>query len=236
MKTATGMPRQEEILSLMKSNYRLQYVEEDDLRTLLSYCHLKSFAKGSHVFLEGDTVESLYIVVSGRVELNMNNHKFEEKIFSILHPGQLLGLPEIFNCHGIHTTNAFCDEDCTFAVVSKDTFRSLIFSLPSLSFALLVLMGNMIGELRHELSLSGAEARILSYLKALLTQHAGEADGPVKIPRRMLNITRETTSRVFSNLQNRGVLDIGRDHYVIRDTALVLDATPPHSCLSRDRE
>lgn len=244
MKTATGMPRQEEILSLMKANYRLQYVEEDDLRTLLSHCHLKSFAKGSHVFLEGDTVESLYIVVSGRVELNMNNHKFEEKLFSILHPGQLLGLPEIFNCHGIHTTNALCDEDCTFAVVSKDTFRSLIFSLPSLSFALLVLMGNMIGELRHELSLSGAEARILSYLKELLTRHAGEVDGPVKIPRpvsfeklaRMLNITRETTSRVFNNLQNRGVLDIGRDHYVIRDTALVLDATPPHSCLSRDRE
>lgn len=244
MKTLTGMPRQEEILSLMKSNYRLQYVEEDDLRTLLSHCHLKSFDKGSHVFLEGDTVESLYVVVSGRVELNMNNHKFEEKIFSILHPGQLLGLPEIFNCHGIHTTNALCDEDCTFAVVTKDTFRSLIFSLPSLSFSLLVLMGNMIGELRHELSLSGAEARILSYLKALMTQHAGETDGPVRIPRpvsfdklaRMLNITRETTSRVFNSLKARGVLDIGRDHYVIRDTELVLDATPPHSCLSRDRE
>lgn len=244
MNTATGMPRQDEILSLMKRNYRLQYVEEGDLRTLLSLCHLKSFSKGSHVFLEGDTVESLFIVVSGTVELNMNNHKFEEKIYSILHPGQLLGLPEIFNCHGVHTTNALCEEDCTFAVVSKDVFRSVISSLPSLSFSLFVLMGNMIGELRHELSLSGAEARILSYLKSLMTKYAAESDGAVRVPRpvsfdklaRMLNITRETTSRVFNNLKNRGVLDIHKEYYVIRDTALVLDATPSHSCLSLDRE
>lgn len=244
MRTTDGMPRTEEVLSLMKHNYRLQYVDEDDLRVLLSHCHLKSFAKGSRVFMEGDTVESLYIVVSGTVELNMNNHKFEEKIFSILHPGQLLGLPEIFNCHGIHTTSALCTEDCTFAVVSKDTFRSIISSLPSLTFSLLVLMGNMIGELRHELSLSSAEAKILSYLKSLMVGHAAESDGSVNVPRpvsfdklaRMLNITRETTSRVFNNLKNRGVLDIHKEYYVLRDPDLIRNATAPHSCLSRDRE
>lgn len=244
MKAATGIQCMEHVLLLMKNNYRLQYVDEQDLETLLSHCHLKSYAQGSHVFMEGDTVESLHIVVSGKVELNMNNHKFQEKIFSILHPGQLLGLPEIFNCHGLHTTNAFCAEDCTLAVVSKDVFRSIISSLPSLSFSLFIIMGNMIGELRHELSLSSAEVKILSYLKNLMTQQIAEPDGTVRIPRpvsfdklaRLLNITRETTSRVFNSLKARGVLDIFKDHYVIRDVELVRDVSPRYACLARDRE
>jgi len=244
MQTNSANSQIEELLPLMKSNYRLQYVEEEDLSQLLSLCLLRSFSKGSYVFLEGDTVDSLYIVASGKVELNMNNHKFQEKIFSILHPGQLLGLPEVFNCHGVHTTNALCEEDCTFAVISKDKFRSIISSLPSLSYSLFILMGNMIGELRHELSLSSAEVKILSYLKNLMKHQVIEQGEEVRIPRpvsfeklaRMLNITRETTSRVFNNLKNRNVLDLSKDYYVIKDTELVSNVTPFYACLAQNRE
>lgn len=244
MNTSTINPKTEELVALMKSNYRLQYVEEDNLRQLLSQSYVRSYSKGSYVFLEGDSVESFYVVVSGKVELNMNNHKFQEKIFSILNPGQLLGLPEVFNCHGIHTTNALCEEDCQLAVIPKDYFRSIIMSLPSLSLALLIIMGNMIGELRHELSLSSAEAKILAYLKNLMEQSSLKQEGDIVIPRntsveklaKMLNITRETASRGLKNLKDRNIIDILKNYYVIKDKDAVMNVSPYYACLAQYRE
>ncbi|MDA3900926.1 MAG: Crp/Fnr family transcriptional regulator [Spirochaetes bacterium] len=229
------------LLSLMKANYRLQYVQDDDLLEFLSYSHFRKFRKGSYIFMEGEDVESLYIVSSGKIELNMNNHKFQEKIFSIIGPGQLLGLSEIFNCHQIHTTNALCEKDCTVAVVSREKFRSIITTLPSLSFAICIIMGNMIGELRHELSLSSAEAKIMSYLKNLMNNSLTTIDGHIQIPRevrydklaKILNITRETTSRVFKTLKDRKIIDIHKDYYIILDEEKIRGIVPHYSCLSQ---
>ena len=241
MKTEIIDTEKKSLLSLMKANYRLKYVQEEDLLELLSYCHFRKFSKGSYVFMEGDDVESLYIVSSGKIELNMNNHKFQEKIFSIIGPGQLLGLSEIFNCHQIHTTNALCEQDCTVAAISRDHFRSIITALPSLSFAVCIIMGNMIGELRHELSLSSAEVKIMSYLKNLMIKSAVLKDGQIIVPRevryeklaKILNITRETTSRVFISLKDRHIIDIHKDYYIILDEEKIMNIVPHYSCLSQ---
>jgi len=229
------------LLKLMKENYRLQYVDENDLKQFISHCHMRNFSKGSYVFMEGDQVEFLYVLFSGMVELNMNNHKFQEKIFSIVKPGELLGLSEVFNCHQIHTVNALCEKNCIVAAVSRDKFRSIIGSLPSLSFSIMIIMGNMIGELRHELSLSSAEARIMSYLKNLMQHSTDVKDGYKLIPRKvsyeklakMLNITRETTCRMFKVLKDRKIIEIHKDHYLILKPEKINEITPDHSCLSQ---
>ncbi|MCP4181606.1 MAG: Crp/Fnr family transcriptional regulator, partial [bacterium] len=230
----------ETILSLVKNNYRLQHVDDQDIIQLLSYSHIKAYSKGSYVFMEGDEIDSMYIVVSGKIEINMNNHKFSEKIFSLIGPGQLLGLSEVFNCHGIHTTNALCEKDSTLAVISKDQFRSIIMTLPSLSFSICIIMGNMIGELRHEVSLSSAEVKIMTYLKNQMSNYAVMKDGILHIPRqitydklaKMLNIARETISRIFKNLKDRKIIEIDKEFYKILDKDKIDNIVPYYSCLS----
>lgn len=232
------------LVKIIKSNYRLKWVEEGEILEVLSNCHMQSFKKGSYIFMEGDEVDSMYIVASGKVEINMNNHKFTEKIFSIIGPGQLLGLSEVFNCHGIHTTNALCETDCSIATISKDKFRSIIFNLPSFSFNICIIMGNMIGELRHELSLTNAEAKIMTYLKNLMENNAEIKNGIVHIPRiitydklsKMLNITRETTSRTFKILKDKKIIDIDKDYFIILDEDRIKSIVPYYSCLSQYHE
>ncbi len=228
------------LLSIIKRNYRLQYVENDDLIKLIDMSHAVTYPAGSYVFMEGDTVSFMYIVVSGKIELNMNNHRFNEKIFSILGPGNLLGLSEIFNCHGVHTTNALCEEDCVLAAIPKADFRASICQMPSLTFAICIIMGNMIGELRHELSLTDAQTKVMAYLKNLIYNSTPAADGSVQVPRKitydklakMLNITRETTSRVLKIMKDKGIIDIQKDSFTILDIEKINEAIPEHSCLT----
>lgn len=229
-----------DLVSLVKSNYRFSYVEEEDLYKLLSLVSYMDFPRSSFIYMEGDTIGSMYIVVSGRAEISMSNHRFSEKIFSIIGPGQMLGLSEVFNCHGIHTTSAFCETDTTVAAISKEDFRKAVFELPSFSFAVSIYMANMIGELRHELAMSGAEVRILMYLKGLLIK-AGYTGlpGEQRVIRevttdklaKILNITRETASRTLSGLKERNIVTVEKDYFIIHDPEHVINAVPEYSCL-----
>ncbi|MBN1498866.1 MAG: Crp/Fnr family transcriptional regulator [Spirochaetes bacterium] len=230
----------EKLFSVVKGNYYLQSADDNDIRQLIQLSNLKTYSKGSYVFMEGEEVSAFYIVITGKIEINMNNHKFSEKIFNILGPGHLLGLSEIFNCHGIYTTNALCEKDCTLAAISKNNFHSMIEKLPSLAHAICMIMGNMIGELRQELSLSNAEVKVMSYLKSLMSDSGVLRDGCLYIPRhvtydklsKMLNITRETTSRVFKNLKERKIIDVFKNSYKIININAINSVVPDYSCLS----
>ncbi|MBN1647020.1 MAG: Crp/Fnr family transcriptional regulator [Spirochaetales bacterium] len=239
--TIQGGTRLDSLFSLVKNNYRFRYVEDDQLAGFLSLFGTISYPKGSHVFMEGDETGWFYFVISGRIEIHVSNHKFTEKIFNILGPGNALGLSEMFNCHGVHTSSALCEEDCVLASIPRSRFRSVILDYPSVTYAICVYMGNMIGQLRHELTFSNVETRLLSYLKNYLPTGKREKDGHIHIPRAvtfdklagMLNIARETISRIFRDLKKRGIVEARNGSYVILDEEAVEEAVPWYSCLPK---
>ena len=70
----------------------------------------QSAPSGTVLFRKGDAAEALYVLLSGRVSL--------VEVGATLGPGDLLGEMSLFLDDRRRTATAFCDEDCTFGVIS----------------------------------------------------------------------------------------------------------------------
>ena len=232
--------RLDTLVETVRSNYRFAYVDGQELASLLSAGAERSYPKHSYVFMEGDRVESFYFVLSGKVRVYITNQKLSEKILNVRGPGEELGLPEMFNCHEVHTTTAFCEEKSVLLSIPREVFRGLIPRLPGFTFAICTAMGNMIGILRHELAYKSAETKMLMYLKSRMPEAGTAAEtGCIRIPRtvtneklgKVFNISRETVGRVLKHLQDIGVIKITRSHFYITDEDAVANAAPGYACL-----
>ena len=231
-------------IQIVNNNYRFSYVDRQELAVLLSAGTVKNYPKHSYVFMEGDRVHSFHFIMSGKVRVYITNQKLSEKILNIQGPGDELGLPEMFNCHEVHTTTAFCEEQTVLVSVPRTEFRRLIPRLPEFTFAICISMGNMIGILRHELAYKTAQTKVLMYLKSRIPEaRKAGTDGNIKIPRtvsneklgKVFNISRETVGRVFKRLHDLGVIELTRSHIFIRDEEVVLNAVPEYACLNNPK-
>ena len=226
----------------VKNNYRFSWVDDQELALLLSSGAERTYPKHSYVFMEGERVESFYFVLKGKVRVYITNQKMSEKILNVQGPGEELGLPEMFNCHEVHTTSAFCEERTVLVSIPRKVFRDVIPRLPGFTFAICTAMGNMIGILRHELAYKTAETKVLMYLKSRIAEAgASGISREIKIPRtvtneklgKVFNVSRETVGRVLKHLQDVGTIKVTKTHFFIVDEDVVMNAVPGYACLGK---
>ena len=64
---------------------------EDQLRVLTALVTRKSAPRSTTIMAGGDAIDSLYIVLSGRLKVMMSDAEGKEVILSILGPGEFFG-------------------------------------------------------------------------------------------------------------------------------------------------
>jgi CRP/FNR family transcriptional regulator, cyclic AMP receptor protein len=193
-------------------------LEDDELRILLPHTKERGYAKNSVIINEGDTSDTIYIIISGRVKVYLRNADGREVTLNVHGPGEYFG--EMAIDGGPRTASVVTLEACKFLTITKSDFKNLLSSNPD--FAL-----RLINRLTHRLRAMNVNIRNLALLDVygrvarLLLELATDQEGKLVIAQKLtqqdiaerVGASREMISRIFKDLVTGGYVSV--DHQLI---------------------
>jgi len=177
----------------------------------------RPLARNSVLFRQGQPFDQVFAVRSGAIKTTVLLQNGEEQITGFYLPGEIVGLESIGNAR--YENSAYALETTSVCAIPYVDLQSLGRLLPSLQDYLFTLMG---GEIRKgqqvllAISKYSAEERVAMFLLSLSARykrrHLSEDQFRLPMSRsdigNYLGLALETTSRVFTQLQHAGVLDV----------------------------
>jgi CRP/FNR family cyclic AMP-dependent transcriptional regulator len=133
-----------------------QAVEDRDLAHLAARASRRRLEPGKLVFKEGSTADSLYVVLSGKVKIFINDAAGTEVVLDTKGRGEYFG--EMMLDHRPRSASIMALEACEFAVIQRDDFRAFLAKHPQAAEQLVL---NLIRVTR------GMNHRIKDYVKGL---------------------------------------------------------------------
>lgn len=189
----------------------------DQLEEVASVCTTVSIAPQEHVFAEGDPCGGLWVIAEGRVRLYHADAQGRQQVVSFRGPSDLLELAPALDGRA-YSASALTLEECDLVYVPRATLASLGERFP-------VTIRNTMSQLCMEVrqrdiataiaSLRNARGRVLCTLLFMADQYGVRTgDGGVSIDYRLTRqdiadrsgVTLETSIRVLSDLQRRGLV------------------------------
>ena len=199
-------------MSAERDRFLANEQHSEGVRALAARGELRRYRKGSILIQEGDTGDTMYILLEGRVKVYCTDADDHEITFGVFGPGQYFG--EMALDGGPRSASVVTLENCVCAVVTRVTLLAFIADRPEF---VLELLGQVIRRLR----LATRDARNLAFIDVYgrLTQCLQELatpqpDGTRRIDTRLthqeiasrVGCSREMVSRILKDLESGGHL------------------------------
>ena len=117
---------------------------------VLTACRTENYPAGHPVVREGQPLDALFIVVSGRVDMRRAGQRLR-----ILEPGEDAGATALFGARQARATLVPLD-DARMLVLTRERFAALVRARPWLGVRLLELLGRRLGETLDSIPVSSA--------------------------------------------------------------------------------
>ena len=198
-------------------------LQVDDLNALVNKLVVKTFPKHTVVVNEGDTTDSLYVILSGKVKVYLSDESGKELILDVKGDGQYFG--EMVLDEGPRSASVMTLERSQFVIVSRDDFKSILLKHPEIA---LRIIQNLIKVTRglNENVRSLATLDVYGRVARLLLDLATEQDGKVVVLEKLtqkdiasrVGASREMINRILRDLTIGGYIKveagikIGRAH------------------------
>ena len=200
---------------------------EDYLRALTAVVTRKSAPRSTTIMGAGDVVDSLYLVLSGRLKVMMSDSDGKEVILTILGPGEFFGEMGLIDDEPRSAT-VVTIEPCELLSIAKRDFKKSLAENPDMSMAV---MRGLVRRLREADRKIGSLALLDVYgrVARLLLDMAENVDGEKIVTKRlpkqdiakMIGASREMVSRVMKDLQTGGYIEMRGSTIVLRDTIML---------------
>jgi len=178
--------------------------------------HKQELAAEEMLFEQGQQANAFYLLQSGNMILKRTSMKGDEKIMDIVQPGQTFAEAVMFMERHAYPVSAVAASPSVVVVIDSENFMSVLRESIDSCFQIMadlsIRLRRMVEEI-DRLTLQNATCRIMGYLNNQLPHDAGGAvDVVLPAPKNRiasrLAITPETLSRIFSELQQEGLLSI----------------------------
>ena len=198
---------------------------EDQLRALVPLVMRRSAPRGSVIMAEGDRVDSLYIVIAGRLKVMMGEANGKEVILGILGPGEIFGEMGLID-DGPRSATVVAIEPCELLLVTRHDFkRCLVESYDTAMAVMRVLVRRLRAADRKIGSLAMLD--VYGRVARLLLDMAEDVDGQMVVTKRlpkqdiakMIGASREMVSMVMRDLEMSGYFEVRGSTIVLRDAA-----------------
>jgi CRP/FNR family cyclic AMP-dependent transcriptional regulator len=186
---------------------------ESTLKAIAKEGVVRTFPKGSILINEGDTSESLFIVLAGRVKVYASNAAGREIVLSFFGPGEYVG--EMSLDGSPRSASVMTVEPTTCAVVTRASFREFVLAHPDFAMHLI---GKLIQRVRRttenvkSLALSDVYGRLVRLLSTLAVEREGVMYVPEKLTQQdiaeRVGASRDMISRLLKDLVGGGYLSI----------------------------
>ncbi len=188
--------------------------------------------RGDTLFRSAEPFEKLFVVRSGTVKTYYQGGDGEDQIMGFHFPGDILGLDAI---HGnFHSCTAECLEHTAVCELPFAKLESIAARIPGLRRQFLrIISREMVNDHKHLLVLGkkSAQERLAIFLLSLSTRFAqrgfSSTDFNLSMSRydlaNFLGLAVETVSRLFTRMQEEGVLAVSRKHVEVLDAEELAD-------------
>jgi CRP/FNR family cyclic AMP-dependent transcriptional regulator len=220
--------------TVLKSVPMFAAFPEDQLRTLATLVARRSAPRGSVIMAEGDQVDSLYIVMSGRLKVMMGEADGKEVILGILGPGEFFGEMGLIDDQP-RSASVVAIEPCELLSVTKRAFRKCLLENVEVAMAVLRVVVRRLREADRKIG-SLAMLDVYGRVARLLLDMSEDVDGQRIVTKRlpkqdiakMIGASREMVSMVMRDLEISGYFEVRGSTIVLRDTT-----TPPGALVRR---
>jgi len=192
---------------------QLKDIADPFVRELASLGRVRTHPKNSVFITEGDSSDTLYVVLKGKVKVFVSDNEGHEMILDTHGPGEYVG--EMALDGNPRSASVMTLEPTTFSVVARDPIREAIRQNPD--FAL-----EMISKIIDRARLATNSVKHLALLDVygrvarLLLEMAVEKDGKLAIPEKItqqeiserVGASRDMVSRIFRDLTAGGYISV----------------------------
>ncbi len=172
---------------------------------------VRSFPKNSVILSEGDRTDSLYVVLSGRVQFFVGDATGREVVLGTAGPGEYFG--EMVLDEGPRSASVLTLEPSRFAVITKSEMRDALAAHPDFALHLIVKLIRRVRALTdnvRSLALMDVYGRVARLLLDLAVEQEGKWVVAQPLTQReiasRIGASREMVSRVFRELAYGGYI------------------------------
>ena len=177
-------------------------LQKDDLDAIAQVAVVKSFPKNGVVITEGEFTRSLYVILSGKVKVYLDDKNGKELVLDVKGPGEYFG--EMVLDEGPRSASVVTTEPCRFAVISTTEFKNLLLKHPQLALHVLENLIHMVRGLNEHvrsLALLDVYGRVARMLLDLAVEQGGNHVIPEKLTQQEMasrvGASREMINRIL---------------------------------------
>jgi len=199
----------------------LSSLGEQQLAAIAPLVRRRSVPKGKPVVNEGESTNTLYLILSGRAKVQRSDADGKEVILAVLGSGEYFGEMSLIDDMP-HSATVLPLESCELLTLSKDDFRAVVTHNSEIA---MVIMRGLVQRLRaadgkiESLALLDVYGRVARVLLEFSETEGGERVVRGKLPRqdlaKMVGASREMVSRVMRDLENEGFIVVRPDNSLL---------------------
>ena len=189
-------------------------LKETTLRSIAEGGIVRTFPRNTVLIHEGDTGDSLYIVLSGKVKVSASNAQGREFVIAFHGPGEYVG--EMALDGGVRSASVVTVDPTVCAVVHRAQFREFLLANPDFALHLIEKLIRRVRATTEDvksLALSDVYGRLVRLLNALaVTGEGGHQVVPEKLTQQAIaervGASRDMIGKLFKDLVAGGYLAV----------------------------
>ena len=191
---------------------------EETVRRLLSIARRRTFDRGEVVFHRGDPADCLHLIVSGRFAVGITTPLGSTALLGVRGPGEAFGELALVGTDSHRSATVSALEASETRSVYVGDFERLRGEHPSIDELLVRILGERVQRLSEQITEAyylSAEKRVVRRLIELGDLYDGCILLPQEQVAELAGTSRATTNRVLRDLQQRGVVELGRSSVTV---------------------
>jgi CRP-like cAMP-binding protein len=216
-----------EKLWYLKNCPLFEQLSADDLKNVEARSKSRTFARGTPIYLPLDETNSVFLLASGRVKICHLTPDGKQSILAFIEPGELFGELALLEV-GPRDEYAESAEKSTIVLIPGEVMQQLMESHAGVTLGVTKLIGmrrrRIEQRLKNLLFLSNRD-RLTHLLLELAEQYGTRENGGLRLRIQLshqdlanvIGSTRETVTVVLGEMQQEGILSVGRRRIVILD-------------------
>lgn len=219
------MPNNVGALTLLRNSWLFKELDAAIIERLGGLCTTRQYSKGEVVFVQGESGDALFAVVSGEIRVSANSSQGQEMHLNVIRPGEILGEIALLD-GGERSASAVATKATMLLVMPRDAFLKLLEQEPSLASHFMVLLCQRIrwiSEIVEDEAFRSVPMRLARRVAVLARLH-GEETSEGTILRlsqhdlaRFLNVSRQVVNVNLQQWQRDGLVALSRGVVVVKD-------------------
>ncbi|MBA4532673.1 Crp/Fnr family transcriptional regulator [Brevibacillus halotolerans] len=198
---------------------------DEELQTIVDISQVRTYKARSFVFLQGDSLDRIFFIHSGKVKIQKTDKTGREQIVSVLQAGEMFPHAGFFQ-KGTFPANAEILELAELIVIPIVDFENVLLQYPRLCITLFKTLEEKIVDLQNRLEekiLHDTYEQIIMLLLRLCKSNGIQIQDKYKITTQftnrelasMIGTSRETINRTINRLKRKKLIDIDENGFFI---------------------